>query len=188
MRARLPLLLGLLALACASHRVGFDADPEAPLATFHRFGILEAAPRPAVPEDPRFGPLLDRHTEAAIEAVMRSRGYELRTSGDVDFLVAYANEVSLEERSSGGPVSVGMGYGTVVSGVGLGTGWSGPSRVTTKKIAEGTLVIDVLDPASRRVLWRGWAKDTLPSGGDPRAQVFAAVDRILAQFPVATPR
>jgi hypothetical protein len=38
------------------------------------------------------------------------------------------------------------------------------------------------------VLWRGWAKDTLASGGDPRAQVFAAVDRILAQFPAATPR
>ena len=188
MRTRLPLLLALLALACASDRVGFDADPDDPLGTFHRFGILEAAPRAAVPEDPRFGPLLDRHTEAAIERSLRGRGYEPRTSGDVDFLVSYAHEVSIEQHSSGGPVSVGMVYGTVVSGVGLGTGWYGPTRVTTHRVAEGTLVIDVLDPATRRVLWRGWAKDTLSPAGDPRSEVFAAVDRILAQFPHASPR
>lgn len=184
----LPLLALLLSLACATDRVGHDADPDAPLATFHRFGILEAKPRAEVAEDPRFGPLLDRHTEAAIDQVMRTRGYALETTGDVDFLVSYAHEIRFEQRHQGSPVSVGLGYGTVVSGVGLGTGWYGPTHATTRAVAEGTLVIDVLDPSTRRVLWRGWAKDTLSRRGDPRAEVFAAVSEILAQFPAASPR
>ena len=188
MRNPLPLLALVLALACATDRVGHDADPDAPLATFQRFGILEAKPRSEVPEDPRFGPLLDRHTETAIDQAMRARGYQLETSGDVDFLVAYAHEISFEHRTQGSPVSVGVGYGTVVSGVGLGTGWYGPTRATTRTVAEGTLVIDVLDPATRRVLWRGWAKDTLSRKGDPRAETFAAVNEILAHFPAASPR
>jgi len=188
LRTPLPLLAILLALACATDRVGHDADPEAPLSSFHRFGILEARPRSEIPEDPRFGPLLDRHTEAAIERGLRARGYQLETRGDVDFLVAYAHELRFEQRTHGSPVSLGVGYGTAVSGVGLGTGWYGPARATTHRVARDTLVIDVLDPATRRLLWRGWAKDTLSRDGDPRAETFAAVSAILARFPAASPR
>jgi hypothetical protein len=49
-------------------------------------------------------------------------------------------------------------------------------------------VIDVLEASTRRVVWRGWAKDTLSPTGDPRAEIFAAVSRILEQFPAASPR
>jgi len=187
---RLSFLAGVLLLACASQRVGHDAYPDAPLALYRSFGILEAKARQEAPEDPRFGPLLDRHTEDAIDAALRSRGYELRTSGDVDFLVSYSNEIRLEQRHrTTSPVRVGVGYGTYVgSGVGIGTGWYGPSDVTSQGIAKGTLVIDVLEAGSRRVVWRGWAKDTLSPDGDPRAEIFAAVNEILAQFPPAAPR
>jgi len=63
---------------------------------YHTFGILEAKPREEIPEDPRMGPLLDRHTEDAIDAALRLRGYQLRTGGPVDFLVAYSNEIRRE--------------------------------------------------------------------------------------------
>jgi hypothetical protein len=187
-KERLPLLAGLLLLACAS-RVGHDVHPDAPIAFYRSFGILEAKASEAVPEDPRFGPLLDRHTEDAIDQALRRRGYELRTSGPVDFLVAYSNEVSREERHRSSPVSLGVGYGTHLgSGVGLGTGWYGPSDVTTRTVPRGTLVIDVLEAETKRVVWRGWAKDTLSPGGDPRREIFAAVDAIFAEFPAAAPR
>ena len=189
MKERLPLLAGVLLLACASPKVGHDAYPDAPLALYRSFGILEAKARPEAPEDPRFGPLLDRHTEDAIDAALRSRGYELRTGGEVDFLVSYANEVRHEQRYRSSPVRVGVGYGTYLgSGVGLGTGWYGPTDVTSRSIVKGTLVIDVLEASSRRVVWRGWAKDTLSPEGDPRAEIFAAVTEIFALFPPAAPR
>jgi hypothetical protein len=188
-KERLPLLAGLWLLACASN-VGHDVDPDAPLALYRSFGILEAKAREEAPEDPRFGPLLDRHTEDAIDAALRSRGYELRTSGDVDFLVSYSNEIRLEQRHrSTSPVRVGLGYGTYLgSGVGIGTGWYGPTDVSSRTIAKGTLVIDVLEASTRRVVWRGWSKDTLSPDGDPRAEIFAAVSEILALFPPAAPR
>lgn len=189
MKERLPLLAGLLLLACAPSKVGHDVHPDASIPFYRSFGILEAKPSEAVPEDPRFGPLLDRHTEDAIDQALRRRGYELQTSGPVDFLVSYANEVSREQRHRSSPVSVGVGYGTYLgSGIGLGTGWHGPSDVTSRTLAKGTLVIDVLEASTKRVVWRGWAKDTLSPGGDPRAEIFAAVDQILAEFPAAAPR
>ena len=189
MKERLPLLAGVLLLACASPKVGHDAYPDAPLALYRSFGILEAEARAEAPEDPRFGPLLDRHTEDAIDAALRSRGYELRTGGEVDFLVSYANEVRHEQRYRSSPVRVGVGYGTYLgSGVGVGTGMAGPSGVTSRSIVKGTLVIDVLEASSRRVVWRGWAKDTLSPDGDPRAEIFAAVSEIFALFPPAAPR
>src|SRR5262245_9412926 len=150
-KERLPLLAGLLLLACAAPKVGHDAYPDAPLALYRSFGILEAKAREEAPEDPRFGPLLDRHTEDAIDAALRSRGYQLQTEGDVDFLVSYSNEIRLEQRHrTTSPVRVGVGYGTYVgSGVGIGTGWYGPSDVTSQGIAKGTLVHEVLDARAR---------------------------------------
>ena len=185
-------LLALAALAalaaCAKPRVGHDVDPQAALGAYRSFGILPAEhTKPAI-EDPRFGPLLDRHTEDAIGATLQTRGYQLRSSGDVDFLVAYRNDVQVEARIDAHPVSVGVGYGTVFSGVGIGTGWTGPSRATARKVAKGRLVIDVLEPTTRRLVWRGWTEDTLSQGGDPRRDIFAAVDRVLEQFPQAAPR
>jgi hypothetical protein len=188
-KERLPLLACALLLACSSSRVGYDVHPDAPIALYRSFGILEAAPREPVPEDPRFGPLLDRHTEDAIDLALRTRGYELRQNGAVDFLVSYANEVRFEHRHESSPVSVGVGYGAGIgSGVGIGTGWYGPTDVRSRSVARGTLVIDVLEPQTRRVVWRGWAKDTLSRDGDPRAEIFAAVNEILAQFPATAPR
>jgi len=183
-------LAALLALAgCAKPEVGFDVDPEAPIGVYQTFGILEPKTREEIPEDPRFGPLLDRHTEDAIDQALRLRGYQLRKSGPVDFLVAYSNEIRREQRTVGSPISIGVGYGGYVgSGIGIGTGWGSSSRATTRTLAKGTLVIDVLEPETRKVVWRGWAKDTLTAKGDPRGEVFEVVSRILEQFPQAAAR
>jgi uncharacterized protein DUF4136 len=187
-RALAPLLAALALVACAKPPVGHDVDPQAALGAYRSFGILAAERSESPPEDPRLGPLLDRHTEEAIGFSLRTRGYELRSSGDVDFLVTYRNDVQEEARIDSHPVSVGLGYGTVFYGVGIGTGWTGPSRATARKVAKGRLVIDVLEPSTRRLVWRGWTEDTLSPSGDPRRDIFAAVDRVLEQFPQAAPR
>ena len=189
MRALAPLL-ALASIACAHPTVGHDVDPEARIGAYRSFGILAAERAEKPPEDPRLGPLLDRHTEDAIGWTLRTRGYELRTDGGVDFLVSYRNDVQEEARIESQPLSVGLGYGTVFSGsgVGIGIGWSGPARATARKVAKGRLVIDVLEPSTRRLVWRGWTEDTLSPSGDPRRDIFAAVDRVLAQFPQAAPR
>ena len=183
-----PLLAALALVACAKPRVGHDVDLEAAIGAYRSFGILAAERAEPPPEDPRLGPLLDRHTEDAIGWTLRTRGYELRPSGDVDFLVSYRNDVQEEAQIQSSPVSVGLGYGTVFSGVGIGTGWTGPSRATARKVAKGRLVIDVLEPSTRRLVWRGWTENTLSPSGDPRRDIFAAVDRVLEQFPQAAPR
>ena len=187
-RALLPLLALASLAACAKPRVGHDVDPAVALGTYRSFGILPAERAERESEDPRLGPLLDRHTEEAIGFSLRTRGYDQRSTGDVDFLVTYRNDVQHEAKIVAHPMSVGVGYGTVFNGVGIGTGWSGPTRATAQKVRKGRLVIDVLEPSTHRLVWRGWTEDTLSPDGDPRRDIFAAVDRVLEQFPEASPR
>lgn len=51
----------------------------------------------------------------------------------------------------------------------------------------GTLVIDLVDPATNRVVWRGWADDTLEGAIDNQRwmeqRIDEAVARILARLP-----
>jgi hypothetical protein len=183
----LPLLAVLLPLACANP-VGHDVDPQAAIGSYRSFEILAAEQSEVPSEDPRLGPLLDRHTEDAIGSTLRARGYEQRSGGEVDFVVAYHNDVQEEARIDSHPVSVGLGYGGVISGVGVGTQWSGPTRTTARKITKGRLVIEVLEPTTRRLVWRGWTEDTLSPYGDLRRDITAAVGRVLEKFPQADPR
>jgi hypothetical protein len=50
----------------------------------------------------------------------------------------------------------------------------------------GTLLVDFIDPATKRVIWRGTAQSRVNESRDPeerQALLRAAVERLLAQFP-----
>ncbi len=54
----------------------------------------------------------------------------------------------------------------------------------------GTLVIDVIDPVSKELLWRGWAEGALLDVGQSpsQAEVDEIVARVLDRFPPGRPR
>ncbi len=67
--------------------------------------------------------------------------------------------------------------------LGTGYGWSG---LETRVYAEGTLVIDMVDPMTNQLIWRGSAKKTLAQDPTPEQQtvnIAAAVAAVLANFP-----
>ncbi|MEE9271049.1 MAG: DUF4136 domain-containing protein [Candidatus Krumholzibacteria bacterium] len=73
----------------------------------------------------------------------------------------------------------GLGY------YGHGYGGYGYGRYVDDYL-EGTLVLDIIDPAANEVIWRGWASQALDSDPDPerfRMYVNDAVKEILAEFP-----
>ena len=59
------------------------------------------------------------------------------------------------------------------------------SDVTTYEA--GTLVLDIVDSRTNRVIWRGWAQDTvegvLDNGDEMARQINTAVTRMLARLP-----
>ena len=69
-----------------------------------------------------------------------------------------------------------------------GAGWGGVGWTETvvDQYEEGTLVIDLIDVAERRLVWRGSGTRRLSRDPQPdrlTQRVNEAVDEILAQFP-----
>jgi hypothetical protein len=105
----------------------------------------------------------DRRVRTYIDRELQRAGFEEISYGEADFLVNYS--ISREEKTTinnfaGYPprgVHGGVGVGTYGSAVSVGYS-SGPS---VKTYREGTVVIDVIDTAEDRIVWRGIAEGRL---------------------------
>jgi hypothetical protein len=122
-------------------------------------------------------PRLDNNTffqeqiQQANEQGLAPRGFERRESGVSDLLVHYHASVTQQLD---------------VTALDREYGYTDEDARPTVYDA-GTLTIDLIDPATRRVVWRGWAEGSLDGVVDDQAwleeRVDEAVLRILRTLP-----
>ena len=109
-----------------------------------------------------------------MDAELQSKGL-VRSSENPDILIA-------EHLASKDKLQVenwGYGYGP------YGSYWGG-NRVSVYQYEEGSLILDFVDPQSKRLIWRGSAKAEVDSVDTPEKSeklVNEAVNKILANFP-----
>jgi hypothetical protein len=128
--------------------------------------------------------LLDSRIRAAVEAELLAKGHrKLETAPD--YLVAYTYTV--QNRSERDPydsrVGVGVGVGKGSRG---GFGSIGFNLGGDRDYEQDTLIIDLLDPATGKLLWRGFARQRLVWQSDPEksaARINEVVAAILGKFP-----
>ena len=126
--------------------------------------------------------LVDRRVRSAIENTLTSRQFSQVDAGKADFLVLYNIVVDQRIRSSNvsGGVAVGRSSRGRHGSIGISTG----SQVRTYE--QGTLLIDVIDVTSDKLVWRGTSSQALPDLSDPQRltdHINATVAKILEQFP-----
>ena len=167
--------IGTLALAgCATMNVsshvqrGLDISP---------YRTYDWGPADALPAgDPRLekDPFFQDHLRGEVEKAFARRGFEWSTAAAPDLLVHY--HANITERMDVDRVDVAHGYC-------LTDGCSVP----TVQYEAGTLVIDVIDARTNRLIWRGWAqqavKGMLASQDTMARQINEAVARMFSQFP-----
>ena len=126
--------------------------------------------------------LADRRIRSAIDTTLTAQQFSQVDAAQADFLVLY--NVVVEQRISSSNVSGGVALGRSTRGrhgsISLSTG----SQIRTYD--QGTLLIDVIDVASDKLVWRGVSSQALPDLSDPQRQtehINATVAAILAQFP-----
>jgi len=126
--------------------------------------------------------LVDRRIRSAIDNTLASRQFSQVDPAKADFLVLY--NVQVEQRVSSSNVSGGLAMGRSTRGrhgsIGISTG----SQIRTYD--RGTLLIDVIDVASDKLVWRGVSSQALPDLSDPQRltdHINATVAAILEQFP-----
>jgi hypothetical protein len=122
-----------------------------------------------------------------VDSELAARGFRKVTS-DPDFLVAY--HVSLDRRQSVQTLNSYYGYGP---GWGYGYGssyrpgyWAGAPEAYVYEYEEGTLILDIVDPENKELMWRGSAQDEVhfkSTPGEDRAQLNEAVHKMLEKFP-----
>jgi len=131
---------------------------------------------------PGFGyPGLDEYIKQAINRKLLVSGYQELKSGKPDFLVGYHSAV--EEKFD-------FQSACEYSGMRLHY-WDYQARyrscpVAARTYAKGTLVIDIIDPETDTIVWRGSAQsDIYQYGGRTEQQdrISRSIDKILQQFP-----
>lgn len=186
-RLLLMLLLGL-ASGCTALSVRTDYDPEASFPAFRSYAWLERPP--ATDGAPRVddNSLLHRRIHTAIDAGLQAAGYTLGDAGEVDFLVSYY--LTIDKMTSVTYINNHWGYGP---------GWGGRYRHHTRpgfypafsqpvvnEYEQGTLILDVIQPEGRKLVWRGSVSSELDYSATPEARqgkINKAVTAVLAEFP-----
>jgi len=172
-----PLLALAVALcACSSIEVKQDWDPHANFSTLHSWAWQKQTP--AVTGNPRLDdPLVHGRIQSSIENTLAEKGYPKAMSGRPDFLVAY--HIAIQQK---------LDAQTIYTGYGPYRGWygMGGAQTVVDQYDVGTLLVDVIDPGTNDVIWRGTAQSRLQELKTPeerQARIQDAVNRVLEQFP-----
>jgi Domain of unknown function (DUF4136) len=148
-----------------------------PSVDFAQFRTYDWGPADALPTgDPRLDkdPFFKDHLQGAVEKALATKGLGWSTPGMADLLIHYHANIS--ERIDVDRMDRERGYCTA-------EGCSPP----VVSYEAGTLVLDIIDARTNRLIWRGWAqgsvKDMLDNQDTMARQIDEAVTRMFARFP-----
>jgi len=145
-------------------------------ANFAQYRTYLWGPADALPTgDPRLDkdPFFKDHFEGAVTKELARKGLSLSESGTADLLIHYHANVTERLNIAG----VDRRYGSCLDE---------DCRAQITEYEAGTLVLDVVDARTNRLIWRGWAqssvKEMLESRDTMDRQISEAVRRMLARF------
>jgi hypothetical protein len=160
-------VIAIAAIGCATMAVSSHV---ARGVDFAQFRVYDWGPADALPTgDPRLdnNEFFHDYLRGAVERQMATRGYKLADTEPVDLLLHYHANVS--QRIFVNEYSYDEEYPRAF------------------EYEEGTIVLDVMDARTNRLLWRGWAQDSIEGFIDDqerlRRKVTDAVTKMMAEFP-----
>ncbi len=180
MRHLLPLAAATLSLftvtGCATH-VTISSHVEHGL-DFSHYQTFNWGPADALPTgDPRLdkNAFFNDRVQGAVEKGLRARGLQLTAiDASADLLIHY--HASISKRITVNHVDSGYGYCS--------------QAVCPPDVVEyeaGTLVLDIVDARTNRLIWRGWAQnnveDLLHDPDRMASTIDDAVERMLRRLP-----
>lgn len=140
-------LAGILCFGAGAlaQEVQFDYDRSANFSSYRTYQWVDSKTGRAPNQ------LTDQNIKRAIDEQLAVKGLQrVETGGDLQ--VVYQAAVDHEKQ---------------FDGFGSGPRWYGTTRVSTSTIEIGKLVVDLVDPAKKQLVWRGAAEKTLDIKKDP---------------------
>lgn len=125
--------------------------------------------------------------QSSVDRELAAKGYTKTSAGSADFLVGYAGVTNNSLQSQ--TVNRYYGYQEYRASDDLPAstpGGAGRQNLYLQKLSEGSLILDVSDRKSKKLLWRGVAKTTLlkdPTPQKSQQRIDQAVRKMLSGFP-----
>lgn len=188
--SRRHLLIAVLSVAAAcapSPKIGYDFDRSTDFSAFHTYAWLSGE-QEKTGDRRADSSAVDMRIRIAVGTQLRLKGYQALPDGTPDFYVAY--HVGLKDSSpsvSSQYYSDGMaGHAFAHSADSRTAGKPAPAMNEPPSYLTGSLLIDIVDAGSQKLVWRGTANGEIDPGltsaqRDERTK--AIVHSILSHFP-----
>lgn len=182
-RIMLSCLLMLALTACGSVNVQTEIGEKADFSHLLAYGWFDM--KDASLEGVRVdNPEVAEWVKVSVDKELKKKGYVKATQGQPDFLISWFGAVETKVKvESISHLYSSYGYGPVASSMPLEV----QKGDTSREYKEGTILLDVLDPVSHTMLWRGSGTDRVLQDLD-KEEVALYVNRlvknILKSFPV----
>jgi hypothetical protein len=162
-------MIAIAWLGCSSMTIKHDYDPKLDFSEYQTYSWLN---KNTASKGSAFGgsPLNYERAQKALNEELQNGGYK-QDDEDPDFLVAMYGGVQ------GGINIQSMGYG-----YGYLRYWGVP-QMEMQRYSEGTLIIDLVDSETEKLVWRGWASDALEPSNDPVGYIYKVVHKIMKNWP-----
>src|ERR1700756_1100778 len=160
------LLTGMV----SAQQVKTDYDRSANFAQYKTYSWAQVKTKDALDVD---------RIKAAVNAALAAKGWtQVDSGGDVSIM---AMEITQNQQT----------LNTFYDGFGGGWGWRrfggggfGQATTTTETYRVGTLVVDLFDTKTKKLLWRGTSTDTLSNNSEKNIKnLDKGVEKLFKQFP-----
>lgn len=158
------VLLVVTASAAWAQKVSTDADPSAQFGSYRTYTWAEGTPSP--------NPLGEERIHDGVMAQLAAKGL-VQASGVPDLFVS-THMTAHEEKE------------LVSSGFGYGPWWGGGGYATTSvnTYVKGTLIVDLYDARTRKLVWRGTAVGTASDKPSKNTEKLnKALNKMFAKYP-----
>jgi hypothetical protein len=164
-------LAAAASFACSTMTTAVDYDHTVDFSKFKTFQIMEGTKTPVT--------FTQKRIEDGITQALSAKGMQPTTNNPS--LLVYPH-VQLSTQKQFTTTSMG-GYGYRGWG-GMG-GMGGMATTTQQNIPIGTLIVDLVDPATHEMVWRGTASDQVSGSGADQGTIDEAMQKLFANFPPA---
>ena len=170
------LVTTLLFVGCSTLDVSVDYDDSFNFKNAKTFAVVKN-------NEMADNTLLNDRIISAIKNDLKLKNYQESAVESADLIVVFYTKVK-EKSQVSTSFSGGLGYRGYGRGYGYGSGMTTTHQYDYE---EGTLVIDALNPKTKKIVWRAIGVKELSHKENPQERteaVNAAVKKIMEKFPV----
>lgn len=176
-------VVALLLTACASGpKIESDYDHTVDFSQYRTYGFFN----PMGIENPNYSSIYGSIFRAAITREMENRGYTLSDDPDLMINVSGRLQDKTKVTTTSDPYMAGGYYGYRRGAYGAWGGYGYGTTTHVSNYTEGTINVDMVDRALKRMVWEGVAVGRInekKTNDETRANIHAGITEMFAGYP-----